>query len=67
MNKDLKKIKAIIAISLEANRVINIVKAKHELRTKSEAIETLTKEYLKHVPHSFHKEQEIKKFRELYG
>ena len=66
MNKDLKKIKAIIAISLEANRVINIVKAKHELRTKSEAIEMLVEEYLEHVPHSYHKDK-INKFRQLYG
>lgn len=63
----MNKIKAIIAISVEANRVLNIVKAKHELKTKSQAIEMMVKEYLKHVPHSYLVEDNIKKFRQLYG
>ncbi|MBR9703511.1 DUF2683 family protein [Candidatus Woesearchaeota archaeon] len=38
-------VQAVINISEEANRVINIVKARHGLRTKSEAINKLADEY----------------------
>ena len=38
-------VQAIINISEKANRVINIVKAKHGLRDKSEAINIMAEEY----------------------
>ena len=38
-------VKAIIDIDNEANRVINIVKAEHGLRDKSQAINVMAKEY----------------------
>jgi hypothetical protein len=34
-------VKAIIEINKETNRILNIIKAEHELKTKSEAIEKL--------------------------
>ncbi|HIH16187.1 MAG TPA: DUF2683 family protein [Candidatus Diapherotrites archaeon] len=38
-------VQAIISISKRANRVINLVKAKYDLRDKSQAIEKLVEEY----------------------
>lgn len=39
-------VQAIINISDEANKVLNIVKAKYELKDKSEAINMVTKLYM---------------------
>ncbi|MFW5991020.1 MAG: DUF2683 family protein [Candidatus Nanoarchaeia archaeon] len=38
-------VNAMIKISDEANQILNIVKAKHNLKDKSEAIDYVTKEY----------------------
>ncbi|MBI3033266.1 DUF2683 family protein [Candidatus Woesearchaeota archaeon] len=38
-------VQAMINISEETNQVLNIVKAKHNLRDKSEAIDLVVKEY----------------------
>ncbi len=38
-------VQALVNISEHANRVLNIVKAKHGLKDKSQAINVLTKEY----------------------
>ena len=38
-------VQAIINISKDANQILNIVKAKHNLKDKSEAIELVTMEY----------------------
>ena len=38
-------VKAIVNINERANRVLNIVKAKHGLRTKSDAINKVVNEY----------------------
>jgi hypothetical protein len=38
-------VKAIVNISERANKLLNIVKAKHGLRTKSEAINIVVSEY----------------------
>jgi hypothetical protein len=38
-------VKAIVNINERTNRVLNIVKAKHGLRTKSEAINIVVSEY----------------------
>ena len=38
-------VQAMIKISDEANQVINIIKAKHNLKDKSQAIEVLAQEY----------------------
>jgi len=42
-------VKAMIDISEQANRLLNIVKAKYSLKTKSEAIERMAEEYEKSV------------------
>ncbi len=38
-------VKAIVNINERANRILNIVKAKHGLKTKSEAINKVVSEY----------------------
>ncbi len=38
-------VKAIVDLDEHANRIINIVKAKYDLRDKSEAINTITMQY----------------------
>ncbi len=38
-------VQALVNISDRANRVLNVVKAKYGLRTKSEAVERLAEEY----------------------
>ncbi len=38
-------VQAIIDISPRANRILNMIKAKHGLRTKSESINRITEEY----------------------
>ncbi|MAG75337.1 MAG: antitoxin [Colwelliaceae bacterium] len=42
-------VKAIIDISDEANRIFNIIKAKHGLRDKSQAINLVAEEYAEEV------------------
>lgn len=42
-------VKAMIDIKEDANKVLNIIKAKHNLKTKSEAINKLAEEYDKVV------------------
>ncbi|MFH1399727.1 MAG: DUF2683 family protein [Candidatus Woesearchaeota archaeon] len=42
-------VQAIVNISDKANRVLNIIKAKFGLRTKSEAINVMAKEYEEQV------------------
>lgn len=42
-------VKALIDISEEANRMINIVKAEHGLKDKSQAINTMAREYKESV------------------
>ena len=38
-------VQAIVDISMEANRVLNIIKAKYGLRDKSQAINAMAREY----------------------
>ncbi len=38
-------VQALVKLSEDANRVLSIVKAKHGLRTKSDAIELVTRAY----------------------
>lgn len=38
-------VQAMIDISPEANRVLNIIKAKYDLKSKSQAIDVLAQEY----------------------
>jgi hypothetical protein len=52
---------AIINISKESNRVLNILKAKHGLRTKSEAIDKLIREYEDLLPEPEVRPEYVKK------
>ncbi len=38
-------VKALVTLSEDANRVLGVVKAKYGLRTKSEALEAVVREY----------------------
>ncbi len=38
-------VQSLVELSEDTNRVLNVVKAKHGLRTKSEAIELVTRAY----------------------
>ena len=64
-------VQAIINISEEANRVLNIVKAKHGLKDKSEAIEVMADEYRENIlepelkPEYINKALRIKKQRAI--
>lgn len=40
---------AVINISKEANRILNILKAKYGLKDKSEAIEVMVREYIEEL------------------
>jgi len=63
-------VKAIIEINKEANRVLNIIKAEYDLKTKSEAIEKLAELHSKpRVEVAARKKptDHITHFRRLYG
>ena len=63
-------VKAIIDVNKETNRILNIIKAEHDLKTKSQAIEKLAELHSKdnvsiatrQKPHDH-----IDHFRKLYG
>lgn len=42
-------VQAIIDISPRANRILNMIKAKHGLRTKSESIDRMAKDYEENI------------------
>jgi len=44
-------VKAMINISKETNKVLNVIKAKHDLKNKSEAIDHVAQEYAIKVLH----------------
>ncbi|MCX6804100.1 MAG: DUF2683 family protein [Candidatus Diapherotrites archaeon] len=54
---------AIVQLSNEANHVINIVKAKYDLKDKSEAINALALEYAEEVLESELKPEYIEKLK----
>ncbi len=63
-------VKAIIEINKETNRILNIIKAEYELRTKSEAIEKLAEIHSrKNVEVAARRKptEHIEQFRKLYG
>lgn len=43
-------VQALINIHKDTNRVLNMIKAKYDLRTKSEAIDRMVAEYLDSLP-----------------
>ncbi len=58
-------VKAIINISDEANRILNIVKAEFGLKDKSEAIEKLAEEYEEQVFEPKIKPSYLKKLKKI--
>ena len=63
-------VKAIIDINKESNRILNIIKAEHDLKTKSEAIEKLVELFSKDkVSVATRKKPTdyVTHFRNLYG
>jgi hypothetical protein len=42
-------VQSLVTLSEDANRVLNVVKAKHGLRTKSQAIELVTRAYAEEI------------------
>ena len=58
-------VQAIINISEKANRVINIVKAKHGLKDKSQAINVMAEEYEESVMEPQLRPEYIKKLQKI--
>ena len=58
-------VQAIINISEKANRVLNIVKAKHGLKDKSEAINIMAEEYEQSIMEPEIRPEYIKKMEKL--
>ena len=58
-------VQAIINISEKANRVINIVKAKHGLKDKSEAINIMAEEYEQEIMEPQLRPEYIKKLQKI--
>ncbi|HIE34521.1 MAG TPA: DUF2683 domain-containing protein [Candidatus Altiarchaeales archaeon] len=58
-------VKAIIDISEEANRVLNIIKAKYNLQNKSQAINHMTHEYKLELLEPELKPEFIKQMKEI--
>lgn len=56
-------VQAIIDISKESNRVLNVIKAKYDLRTKSEAINRMVAEYLDSLPEPPLRPEYVRKMR----
>ena len=56
---------AIVKLSDEANRVVNIVKAKYDLKDKSQALNKLIEEYENEVLESELKPEYVAKIRKL--
>jgi hypothetical protein len=63
-------VKAIIDINKDTNRILNIIKAEYDLKTKSDAIEKLTELHSSSkvsVATRQKPSDHIKHFRKLYG
>lgn len=56
---------AIVRISDKANRVLNIIKAKYELKDKSEAINFMAKEYEEEILEPELRPEYIKKLEKI--
>jgi len=58
-------VQAMINISKEANRVLNIIKAEHDLKDKSAAIEKITEIYEKLADNSKVRPEYLRKLSEI--
>ena len=58
-------VKALVTLSEDANRVLGVVKAKYGLRTKSEAVEAVVREYADELLEPELRPAYIKKLRRI--
>ncbi|MFC1801504.1 antitoxin [Nanoarchaeota archaeon] len=58
-------VKAIIDIDEHTNKILNIVKAKHDLKDKSQAINKMAEDYAHHVLEVELRPALVDKFREV--
>ncbi len=60
-------VQALVKLSEDANRVLSIVKAKHGLRTKSEAIELVTRAYAEELLEPELRPEYVEKLEKIEG
>ena len=58
-------VQAIISINEHANRIINIVKAKYDLKDKSQAIELITEQYEEEILEPKLRPEYVEKLRKI--
>jgi len=58
-------VQALVSLSDEVNQVVNIVKARHRLRTKSEAIELVVRAYAVELMEPELRPEYVRKLRRL--
>ena len=58
-------VQALVRLTPEANQVLNIVKARHNLRTKAEAIELVTRAYALELLEPELRPEYVRKLRRL--
>ena len=58
-------VQAIISINDEVNQILNIVKSRHNLKDKSEAIELVTKEYAEEILELELRPEYVKKLKKI--
>ncbi len=58
-------VQAIVDIDDKTNRILNIVKAKYDLKDKSQAIERITKEYGEEILEPQLRPEYVKKLRDI--
>ena len=58
-------VQAIISINEHANRIINIVKAKYDLKDKSQAIELITEQYEEEILEPKLRPEYVEKVRKI--
>ncbi len=58
-------VQSLVKLSEDANRVLNVVKAKHGLRTKSEAIELVTRAYAEELLEPELRPEYVERLREV--
>lgn len=60
-------VQSLVTLSEDANRVLNIVKAKHGLRTKSEAIELVARAYAEELLEPELRPEYVERLRKAKG
>jgi len=60
-------VQSLVKLSEDTNRVLNVVKAKHGLRTKSEAIELITHAYAEELLEPELRPEYVEKLKRIEG